>query len=137
MRKLAIGTVIVGSLFLFGCGGMWTMNTAEEKISPIAKSDKAVLVIMRTTSFGYAAVLNNYLDGKIIGQTKGKCYFFTDVEPGEHTLIGKGENSRLHKINFEAGKVYYLQQAIYMGAWSARTEYDIMTPETFEEQKPE
>lgn len=134
LSYVAAGVVLFGVL---GCGGMWTMNTSSEKPSPQASDDKATLVIMRTTSYGWAAQISNFLDGKLIGQTKGKCYFITKVDPGKHTVICQNENVRMHEINFEAGKVYYLQQAIYMGAWSARTEYDTLNPQIFEEQKPE
>ncbi|MBD3322112.1 MAG: DUF2846 domain-containing protein [Chitinivibrionales bacterium] len=133
LRIVASLAVVVS---VSGCG-LWTMSSSSEKPSPKPRDNKAVLVIMRTTSFGFAATVNNYLDGKLIGQTQGKCYFFTEVESGEHYLTGKNENSRTHTINFEPGKIYFLQQAIYVGAWSARTEYDTLNPQIFEQQKPE
>jgi len=136
-KGIRVAVASFALLAIVGCGGMWTMKSKEEKPSPMASPDKATLVIMRTTSYGFAAKVENYLDGKLIGQTKGKCYFFTKIDPGQHLLICKNENMRPHQINFEAGKVYYLQQAIYMGAWSARTEYDTLNPAKFEEQKPE
>ena len=53
--------------------------------------NNAKLVIYRGTSFGFAVKLDNYLDEKFIGQTKGKSFFITTVEPGEHYVIASGE----------------------------------------------
>ncbi|MBN1757757.1 MAG: DUF2846 domain-containing protein [Chitinispirillaceae bacterium] len=137
MRSLpAFVLATVLGLMVASCG-LWVMTSQDTKPSPKSNSDKAVLVIMRTTSYGAGATISNYLDGKIIGQTKGKSYFFTEVTPGKHSLVCRNENMRPHEINFEAGKVYYLQQAIYMGMMAARTEYDTLNPQIFEEQKPE
>jgi hypothetical protein len=128
--------VLMAALVMVNCG-LWAMKTSNTKPDPKSNPDMATLVIMRTTSYGYAASVSNYLDGKLIGQTKGKSYFITEIPPGKHSIICKNENMRPHFIDFEAGKVYYLQQAIYMGVWGARTEYDTLNPMIFEEQKPE
>jgi len=108
-------------------------NPVEPKVDP----DKSTLVVMRTTSFGFAVVFPSYIDGKYIGQTKGKSYFITKVDPGEHWLIGEGENRAVAKITFESGKVYYLEQLVIMGAMKARTGWHPRDPEYFREQLPE
>lgn len=102
-----------------------------------ADPNNAKLVIYRGTAFGFAIVLNNYLDKKFIGQTKGKSFFITTVEPGEHYVVGSGENNACAKINFEAGKVYYLLQAIFPGVMKARTGFIGSDPEKFEKDRPD
>jgi len=84
-------------------------------------------VILRTTSFGGRKEMNNYLDGKHIGTTLGKCFFIREVAPGPHTLIGDSENKYVVKLEFEAGRVYFIQQTVRMGVWSARTTYEPLT----------
>jgi hypothetical protein len=70
---------------------------------------------------GFAIVFWNYLDGKIIGETKGKTYFVTPVSPGQHYVVVATENSAVAQINFQPGKIYYLREGVTMGLWRART----------------
>jgi len=43
----------------------------------------------------------------------GKSYFVTKVKPGSYYLIGKSDEFSCSKISVDAGKVYYILQAIY------------------------
>jgi len=84
---------------------------------PIAiNKNKAVLVIMRTTTWGLGYLINFYIDGKFIGQTKGKSYFITTVARGSRYLVANYyEGGPMDKvwINFEAGRVYFINQLLY------------------------
>jgi hypothetical protein len=82
------------------------MIAKESKPAISAKPDKAVLVIIRTTSFGSGFVIDNYLDGKMIGQTQGKMFFVTDVTPGVHYVISHADNTDTARVKFEHGKIY-------------------------------
>jgi hypothetical protein len=123
LKKSVFSLLFVMSLFLFACGGPKHMITMDVKPTIAPKADKAVLVIARTTSIGFAVTIENYLDRKLIGQTKGKSYFITDVNPGPHYVMGHAENWGTARINFEAGKLYVLNQDIRMGVWMARTSF--------------
>ena len=61
-------------------------------------------MITRDTSFGYAVTFWNYLDGKLIGETKGKTYFVTFVKPGQHYVVVTTENAAVANIDFQPGK---------------------------------
>ena len=89
-----------------------------------------MLVIIRTTSFGWGSVVDNYLDGKMIGQTQGKMFFITEVKPGVHYVISHADNTDTARLNVEAGKIYLLQQGIYPG-WNIVTRFSPMTTEEF------
>jgi hypothetical protein len=52
-------------------------------------------VIIRDYFMGNAIVFWNYLDGKLIGETKGKTYFVTNVQSGPHYVIVATENTAL------------------------------------------
>lgn len=132
--KRHFGPVLASLLFLLGACVAGTNMIAKDKPALATKPDKAVLVIIRTTSFGWGAVVSNYLDGKLIGQTQGKSYFMTAVVPGAHYLIADAGNKDTAHIRFEAGRIYFLGQAIHPGYHNVTTHY---TPMTLEEAKRE
>lgn len=125
-----VGILSLLSVFLFSCAAGTKYMIEQNTKPPIApKADKAVLVIVRTTSLGWAITIDNYIDGKMIGQTRGKSYFMAEVTPGSHFVMAKAENVAAARINFEAGRVYFLDQSIYPGFWTMRTGYSTMTKE--------
>lgn len=128
--------VLLLPAFLGGCAGGIHMITKESKPAISAKSDKAVLVIIRTTSFGWGSVVDNYLDGKMIGQTQGKMFFITEVKPGVHYVISHADNTDTVRLNFEAGNIYLLQQGIYPG-WNIVTRFSPITTEEFAKEVKE
>jgi hypothetical protein len=112
---------IASALLLSSCGGIQYMLQRDVKpeIKPVP--DKATLVIYRSTNYGFAVTIDNFIDGKFIGQTKGQSFFITRVEPGRHYVVAASENNSCARFDFEAGKVYYLLQAIFPGIMFART----------------
>jgi hypothetical protein len=135
-KWFALCAVLVLPVYLGGCAAGTHMITKEGRPAISAKSDKAVLVIIRTTSFGWGYMVDNYLDGKMIGQTQGKMFFVTDVTPGVHYVISHADNTDTVRLKFEHGKIYLLQQGIYPG-WNATTRYSPMTTEEFAQQVKE
>ena len=91
------------------------MDKSDETpvIAPV--EGKALLVFMRITSYGFAMITDNYIDGKWIGQTKKKCYYLTEVEPGDHYLqcAYDEDDIQTEKITFEAGKIYFFSQGLF------------------------
>ncbi len=135
LRKVMILSVLGTLLVLAACGGgAKHMTLMETKPRIAVKKDKAVLVIARTTSFGGGVAIDNFLDGKMIGQTRGKSFFVTDVTPGSHYVMAHAENWAAARINFAAGRVYFLNQMITVGVWMARTGFSPMTPKDGLEQ---
>jgi hypothetical protein len=80
--------------------------------------DKATLVIMRDIHVCFALILHHYVDGKFIGQTKGKTYFVTKVTPGKHYVIVAAGNMAVYQIDFQPGRIYYLCEGV---AWPSNT----------------
>jgi hypothetical protein len=121
-RRLALAAVFLTPLFLGACGG-YHMITRDAKPSDYAvKSQKATLVIIRSTNWsgsvgtitiGPGHIVTNYLDKKMIGQTRGKSYFVTEVKPGTHYIMAQSQNTAVARLNFETGKVYVLQQLLF------------------------
>jgi hypothetical protein len=129
VRKFLFLVLLMMPVFLTSCAG--TVHMIEQDVKPplAINPGKAVLVIVRTTSFGWAIVIDDYIDGKMIGQTRGKSYFSTNVTPGTHYVMAHAENIAAAKIQFEADRIYFLDQGIYPGVWKARTGLSAMTAE--------
>jgi len=88
---------------------------------PSTAPDKATLVIIRETYFGGGIVFWYYLDGKLIGETKGTDYFMTPVTPGPHYVVSATENATVAHIDFKPGRTYFLGQGVTIGIWRARS----------------
>lgn len=136
MRRMLVVVSVVALALLSGCGGFYMVNKKDARPEITANPQKAKLVIYRGTSFGAAVKIDNFVDKKFVGQTQGKSYFVTELEPGTHYVIGASENNACCKINCEAGKVYYLLQAIYPGVMFARTGFEGSNPESFQKDLP-
>lgn len=113
--------LLVVAIALFTGCATTQMIKPENPPQLAAKSDSALLVIVRDAWLGSAIVFWNYLDGKFIGETMGKTYFIAHVPPGEHYVVAATENTAVAKLNFEAGKRYFLRSGVTMGVWRART----------------
>ncbi len=143
-RRLTLAAVFLAPLFLGACGG-YHMITRDAKPSDYAvKSQKATLVIIRSTNWsgsvgtitvGPGPIVTNYLDKKMIGQTRGKSYFVTAVKPGAHYVMAQSQNTAVAHLNFEAGKIYILQQLLFpsLNPFNniPRTGFTPMTPGDF------
>lgn len=121
-RGCMLVAVLLLPLFLGACGGYHMIERAARPSDYAARSSKATLIIIRATNWsgsvgtvtiGPGHIITNYLDGKMIGQTRGKSYFVTEVKPGSHYLMGKSQNTAVARLNLEAGKIYILQQMLF------------------------
>lgn len=115
MKRLLAAVVI--ALLLSGCAGY--MAPAEKPSDLTGKTDKAILLIVRDTFFASESVFQNYLDGRLIGDTTGKTWFLTEVSPGPHYIVTVGGKSVIALIDFKPGKIYGLRQTVTMGPWRA------------------
>jgi hypothetical protein len=118
MKKLILALICIS--IVSGCATSH-MIKSEEKPTIAPKPENATLVIVRETWFGGAIVFWNYLDRKLIGETKGCSYFITEVPPGPHYVISSTENTGVAHFDFKPQKVYYLRQGVTVGIWRART----------------
>ena len=114
-----IGRVIGLSLaatvaVLTGCASVPEAPPAMDQAAKsfTAPKDKAGVYVYRNELMGTAVKLDVYLDGKHLGETASKTYFYTEVEPGIRTVMGKGENESAVRFHALAGKLYYIWQEI-------------------------
>lgn len=129
MRNFLMSVLIVFSILtMSGCGPrhMLEKEPCIDIRGVVPPPGKSALVVGRTTIFGGAINIENYLDKKFIGTTKGHSFFVSPVEPGFHYVTARAENFDTVLLNFEPDKTYYLQNEIRMGVFIARTKYDVV-----------
>jgi hypothetical protein len=88
--------------------------------TPEAPSDKALIYVIRPTKWGHKVQTKFGVDGRWVGVNRGNNYFFFTLDPGEHYFCSQAENRSLMTVKVDAGKTYFLQQKIKMGAFKAR-----------------
>ncbi len=141
--KLSFIIIICFCASVFAGRAKFVMEKSDEKPKIEAKEDKAILVFMRIVSYGFMVFTDNYIDGKWIGQTKGKCYYITEIDPGTHYIMAgidgyDTDDFVFEKLEFKAGHIYFLSQGIFPIRLT-RVGLTIVTktPAEFKEQLPE
>ena len=134
MKRFHFSMMIAVLILVSACGGPRHMVSKDDSSINIfqIKPDrgKAALVVARTTGYAGPTEFDTFLDKKMIGVTKRKCYFIkTDITPGVHYVISRAESVEPVRINFEPGKVYYLQHIPRPGVWRARLSVALVTPQ--------
>jgi hypothetical protein len=125
---------LLAVVFIFSGCAATSMMAPERQPNLALDANKATVVIVRDAFMGNAIVFWNYIDGKFIGETKGKTYIVTQVNPGKHYLVVTTENTAVAQIDFKPGRIYYLREGIAMGIWRARTSgFSPMTPQEAKE----
>lgn len=132
MKKTALLLVTALALTLGGCAsvpmGDATRDTAL-KTFEAPRAEKAGIYIYRHENMGAAVKMDLQVDGKHIGQTAAKTYFFVEVPPGKHTITSISENTDTLSIDAVAGKLYYVWQEVKMGVLYARTKLNLVSEE--------
>ena len=129
MARKGVGFLLVAWLALVsGCA---SVPEASPELDQAAKAfaaprDKAGVYVYRNETMGAAIKLHVLMDGKYLGETASKTYFYEEVAPGAHTFTGKAENESSVTIQAVAGKLYYIWQEIKMGLFQPRNELRVV-----------
>ncbi|MDD4978861.1 MAG: DUF2846 domain-containing protein [Gallionella sp.] len=120
------------TLSLVGCASVQMADPAKDAQAKqfTAKPDVAGIYIYRNESMGAALKMDIDLDGKPLGQSAAKTYFYAEVQPGNHKITSKTENTVDLSIDAVAGKLYYVWQEVKMGVWSARSKLQLVDEAT-------
>lgn len=126
LRKLAFSAILAASLV--GCASvpMGDPKKDAELKGFAAKSDVAGVYIYRNETMGASIRMDLDVDGKPLGQTAAKTYYYTEVAPGKHTVTSKSENTDSLELDTVAGKLYYVWQEVKMGVLYARTKLHLV-----------
>lgn len=101
----------------------------KARLDPAVKpaEGKALVYFVRPQNFGGAIKVKLYADGEPLGIISRSSFVTAEVDPGKHEFAGVAENAAFLDATVEAGKIYYVQVAIHMGAWKARTHFEVCT----------
>jgi hypothetical protein len=120
--------IALTTLFAAGCV---SVPMTDAKLDAAAKTfaapaGKAGVYVYRNENFGAAVKMDVFLDGKRLGETVAKSYFYAEVEPGTHAVMGKSENESEVRFHALAGKLYFIWQEVKMGLLYARNELKLV-----------
>jgi hypothetical protein len=93
--------------------------TAPQPIA--ADAGNATVVFVRPTSYA-GRVKHIVMDqkGRFLGECWGETYFSVKMPPGQYTFISWSEGTPALQATLAAGKVYYVEVGVTIGAWAAR-----------------
>ena len=122
-------TAIFIALLLSGCASVPMGDVQEDARTKTfqAAPEKSGVYIYRNESFGAAIRMDVLVDGKTLGQTAAKTYFFTELPPGKHTVTSVSENTDTLSFETAPGKLYYVWQEVKMGLIYARTKLHLVS----------
>ena len=123
--------VLIAIFSLVGCASVPMGDPTEDtrlKTFPV-KPNTSGVYIYRNEVMGAAITLPIELDGKHLGRTASKTYFFEEVAPGKHKVVSRAENDEVLEFETIAGKLYFIWQEIKMGFFQPRTKLHLVDSE--------
>jgi hypothetical protein len=132
MRKIGSIIVAVGLLAMAGCASVPMASAEQDQAGKafVAKGGKARIYLYRNETFGAAVKMAVSFDGKTVGQTASKTYYFWDVDPGKHTVASLTENTPTLEVNAQSNGIYYVWQEVKMGAFAPRSSLQLVDEAT-------
>jgi hypothetical protein len=129
MSKL-LATLFI-SIALVGCA---SVPMEDPKVDATAKTfqvpvEKAGVYVYRNESLGMAVRLGISVDGKSIGNTAAKTYFYKEVAPGKHTVTSEAENTDTIEVDLKPGTLAFIWQEVKLGVMIARTKLHLVSEE--------
>jgi hypothetical protein len=126
MKTFAFGRysfIAVLSIGLGACGGGAHMVKSDK--APVIKQDEAMMVFMRSASFGGSAIAALVLDvtepeAKFIGMVNKGTKVAYPVKPGEYTFMVVSESADFMQATVVSGKTCYAMVTPRIGLWKAR-----------------
>ncbi|QSX41214.1 DUF2846 domain-containing protein [Shewanella cyperi] len=120
-KKISIIMSLVAVTLLSGCASVPMASNDEDKaVKEFQKPQdgKAGLYIYRNTFVGQALKKNVYINGKLVGETANKTFFYKELAPGAYELATESEFSENNaNLKVEPGQLYFVEQKIKMGVF--------------------
>jgi hypothetical protein len=105
-------------------------SDAKAKTFSEPSSGTAGLYIYRNSVVGQALTKSISIDGKSIGKSANKVYFYKEVLPGNHTIATESEFSdNTLEIVVDAGKLYFIRQYIKLGVFVGGANLEVVSEE--------
>lgn len=121
MRLLATLVFLVCLLAPQAWAGADLVTKVEPPVPVVVDPANATVVFIRPSSYAYG-IRVTIIDqtGRVLGESRASAYFAATMPAGDYTFIGWGEGTPTMKATVEAGRVYYVEVALSVGAWTAR-----------------
>ncbi len=133
MKKLALFSSILAVVFVSGCASVPKASKEKDMEAKTFKApaqDQSGIYIYRDSFVGQALKKNVYIDGKLIGETSNKVFFYSVVPSGAHKLSTESEFSdNTIDLETQGGKNYFVEQYIKMGAFVGGAALKVVTEE--------
>lgn len=131
LKFIRIAAALAVVLMATGCASVPMASPEQDAAAKtfVVKPNKANVYVYRNESFGAAVKMPVALNGRLVGDTAAKTYMLLEVDPGKHTLVSKTENDSILDITAEAGNNYFVWQEVKMGAFAARSQLQLVSPE--------
>src|SRR5687768_4509324 len=127
---LALSAVI---LLASGCASVpmapASQDAALKTFVPPAEG-KAGVYIYRNSLVGQALKKDVYFDGKRLGESANKTFFYQQVDPGQHTVSTESEFSdNALQLSVQAGINYFVRQYIKLGVFVGGANVELVSEE--------
>jgi hypothetical protein len=99
----------------------FTLSVLSQNLMP-APEDKAVVYFVRTSSYGFAINFSYFDSTTLIGVFNGPKYIRYECDSGQHLFWARSENRDFVEAELEAGKIYFIEAIVKMGAVKAGVE---------------
>lgn len=122
---------LVAILLFSGCASVPMGDPRQDaalKTFTVAK-EKAGIYIYRNESMGAAVKMDVAIDGRPVGQTAAKTYFYKEVSPGKHVISSTAENTDTLEVDAKAGTLTFIWQEVKMGLMYARNKLHLVSEE--------
>lgn len=132
MRRVLLAVAAVAVALVSGCASVpMASPEADKQAKSYATSPtKANLYIYRNESMGGAIKMTVSVNGRVLGQSGPKTYFLVQVDPGKHEVSSLTENTSTLTVDAQPGKNYFIWQEVKMGAFSARSQLQLVDEAT-------
>lgn len=122
ISKFIIASSALCSLVLSGCASVPLASQQEmlqAKAFAVPTENNAGIYIYRDSFAGKALKKDIYIDGKCVGETADKTFFYVQVPGGQvHKISTESEFSpNDFTINTLSGRNYFIRQSIKMGVF--------------------
>jgi hypothetical protein len=127
--------VSFSALFVL-CSGCASVPMASKDLDATAKtfpappSGRAGLYVYRDSFGGQALRKMVSIDGKFVGQTANKVYFYKEITPGAHVISTESEfGDNTLDLQATAGTNYYVRQYIKLGVFIGGSALEMVSEE--------
>lgn len=120
--------VVIGILILLG--GCASGPKFKEAFSSFSQQspDKGRIYFYRDSALGFAIQPKVKLNGKVIGKSTPKGFFYVDREPGNYEVLTSTEVDRKLSLTLAAGQVRYVKFNISLGFFAGHVYPELIDP---------